>query len=156
MADRVDDRRPPLGFLLVRIAEVIDQQFVSALADLGLKPRHLRLLVLVDRSPGLTQRELAAQLGMDAGNLIAVLDALEGDGLLRRDRHAADRRQKLVTLTSDGETRLAAAIGATEQVEQRVFAHLSADELVRYYDTTLDTYLRLADHAPHAGDSARS
>src|SRR3990170_2708156 len=116
MADRVDDDRPPLGFLLVRIAEVIDQLFVSALADLGLKPRQLRLLVLADRSPGLTQRELARQLGVDAGNLIAVLDALDADGLLQRIRDEADRRQRLVMLTHDGQRLPATALRATEAV----------------------------------------
>jgi DNA-binding MarR family transcriptional regulator len=144
MHERGDDRRPPLGFLLVRIAEAVDRLFVSALADVGLKPRQLRLLVLVDRSPGLTQRELAAQVGMDAGNLISVLDALEGQGLLRRERHRADRRQKRVTLTGEGEARLAAAIEATEHVERRVFARLSPGELDRYYEASLATYLHVA------------
>lgn len=139
----VDDQRPPLGFLLVRIAEAVDRLFLAALADLGLKPRHLRLLVLVDRTPGLSQRELARQLGVDAGNLIALLDALEGEGLLRRARDDADRRQRRVTLTDEGRERLAAAIRATERVEARVFADLSADELAAFYETALGTYQRL-------------
>lgn len=143
MADRVDDERPPLGFLLVRIAEAVDRLFVTALADVGLKPRHLRLLVLVGRTPGLSQRELARQLGVDAGNLIALLDALEGQGLLRRVRDAEDRRQRLVTLTTDGRARLASAVRETERVEARFFAHLSPSALEDYYDATLATYQRL-------------
>jgi DNA-binding MarR family transcriptional regulator len=145
VAKRVDDQRPPLGFLLVRIAEAVDRLFVSALVDLGLKPRHLRLLVLVDRSPELSQRELAKQLGMDAGNLVEFLDTLEARGLRRRDRHVADRRQRLVALTADGEALLRRAIDATEQVEDRVFAHLSTGELTSYYETTLATYERIRD-----------
>lgn len=145
MTTPVDDQRPPLGFLLVRIAEAVDRLFLAALADLGLKPRHLRLLVLVDRTPGLSQRELARQLGMDAGNLIALLDALEGEGLLRRARDDADRRQRRVTLTDAGRERLAAAIRATERVEAQVFAHVPAGELVAFYGTALATYQRLAE-----------
>ncbi len=148
MAKRVDDQHPPLGFLLVRIAEAVDRRFVAALADLALKPRQLRLLVLVDRSPGLTQRELAVQLGMDAGNLIGVLDTLEAQSLLRRERDAADRRQRLVTLTPEGEALLHRATEATEQVEARVFAHLSTDELADFYDTALATYQRISDNDP--------
>jgi DNA-binding MarR family transcriptional regulator len=90
------------------------------------------------------------------------LDALEGQGLLRRDRHQADRRQRLVTLTSHGEARLANAIDATEQVEKRVFARLSTSEFASYYDATLATYLHIADSDSqvagdtHMSDSARS
>jgi DNA-binding MarR family transcriptional regulator len=143
MASHRDDERPPLGFLVVRIAEAVDRAFVSALTDLGLKPRDLRLLVLVDRSPGLSQRELARQLGVDAGNLIAVLDTLEADGLLRRVRDEADRRQRLVTLTAQGQRLLQSALRATEAVEAEVFASLSATQRRAYYDATLSIFRKL-------------
>lgn len=64
---RASEDDPPLGFLLVRIAEAVDQQFVGTLAELGLKPRELRLLVVIDRGDGSTQRELARNIGVDAG-----------------------------------------------------------------------------------------
>ena len=140
MADHPEDERPPLGFLVVRIAEVVDRAFVAALADLGLKPRQLRLLVLVDRAPGLNQRELARQLEVDAGNLIAVLDSLEADGLLQRTRDEADRRQRLVSLTAKGQRVLAAAQRATSAVETKVFAGVPAKQRRAYYDMTLAAY----------------
>ncbi len=137
------DEQPPLGFLLVRIAEAVDRAFVAALSDLGLKPRHLRLLVLVDRADGLTQRELARQLGMDAGNLIGILDSLEGDGLLVRARDPADRRRHIVTLTRAGARVLAKAQKATEAVEAEVLGGLPAPQRQAYYDVTLAIYRRL-------------
>jgi hypothetical protein len=42
-----------LGFLLVRLAKAVDRDFVASLSDLGLKPRDLRLLVLLDRRESL-------------------------------------------------------------------------------------------------------
>jgi DNA-binding MarR family transcriptional regulator len=104
-----DDERPPLGFLLVRLGEAVDRDFVARLTDLGLKPRHLRLLVLVDRAGRLNQRKLADELGMDPGNLVGVLDSLEADGLVARARGEGDRRQRLVSLTPDGKRALARA-----------------------------------------------
>lgn len=139
VAEHPDDARPPLGYLVVRLAEAVDRAFVAALADLGLKPRQLRLLVLVDRAPGLNQRELARQLEVDAGNLIAILDALEADGLLRRTRDEADRRQRLVRLTPKGQRVLGAAEAATSEVEEAVFAGVPAD----FYETALAAYRRL-------------
>jgi DNA-binding MarR family transcriptional regulator len=140
MVAHPDDEAPPLGFLVVRIAEAVDSAFVAALADLGLKPRHLRLLVVVDRARGLNQRELARQLGMDAGNLIAILDLLEDDDLLNRTRDATDRRQRLVTLTSKGRRVLEEAHRATAGVEAGVFAGLPASQTRAYYDMTLAIY----------------
>lgn len=143
MAEHPDDERPPLGYLVVRLAEAVDGAFVAALADLGLNPRQLRLLVLVDRATGLNQRELARQLEVDAGNLIAILDGLEADGLLLRTRDDADRRQRLVTLTPKGQRVLAAAQTATEAVEAEVFAGVPTARQEDYYELTLDAYRRL-------------
>ena len=143
MPDHPDDEHPPLGFLVVRIAEAVDRAFVAALADLGLKPRELRLLVLVDRAPGLNQRDLARQLEVDAGNLVSVLDRLDAEGLLKRTRDASDRRQRLLSLTPNGQRVLAAAHRATAAVETDVFAGLPASRRRAYYDMTLATYRRL-------------
>jgi DNA-binding MarR family transcriptional regulator len=143
MARHPDDDRPPLGFLVVRIAEAVDRAFVAALSDLGLKPRQLRLLVLVDRTPGLSQRELARQLGVDAGNLIAILDALEADGLLRRERDGADRRQRRVRLTPAGRRLLGKALRATAAAEDEVFGALSAVQRKVFYDRSLSVYKEL-------------
>ena len=143
MARHPDDERPPLGFLVVRIAEAVDRAFVAALRHQGLNPRQLRLLVLVDRSPGLSQRELARQLGVDAGNLIAILDALEADGLLRRARADADRRQRRVTLTPAGRRLLGRALRATAAAEDEVFGALSPAQRKAYYDRSLSVYREL-------------
>jgi DNA-binding MarR family transcriptional regulator len=140
VAGHPDDERPPLGFLIVRIAEAVDRAFVAALADLGLKARHLRLLVLVDRAPRLNQRELARQLGMDPGNLIAVLDSLEAEGLLERTRDPADRRQRLVSLSSKGRRALAEGVRATAAVEEGIFGGLPAAQQDAYYEMTLAIY----------------
>lgn len=130
------DERPPLGFLLVRIGEAVDRDFVAALTGLGLKPRHLRLLVLVDRAGQLSQRELADQLGIDPANLVAVLDSLEADGLLARARTAHDRRQRLVSLTAAGKRSLAEALRATAAIDERILAALPVAQRDRYYAMT--------------------
>jgi DNA-binding MarR family transcriptional regulator len=140
MQEHPDDERPPLGFLLVRIGEAVDRAFVAALTDLGLKPRHLRLLVLVDRAGALNQRELAEQLGMDPGNLVAILDSLEDDGWLARARGEGDRRQRLVSLTASGRRLLAKALRATATIDERIAAALPAAQREQYYELTRTVY----------------
>jgi DNA-binding MarR family transcriptional regulator len=138
-----DDRRPPLGFLLVRIGEAVDRDFVASLTELGLKPRHLRLLVLVDRAGELNQRDLAGRLGMDPGNLVAILDSLEADGLLARPRSEGDRRHRLVTLTPSGRRLLGRALRATAAIDERILSALPASRRERFYDMTLSIYRNL-------------
>ena len=143
MTKQSDDRRPPLGFLLVRIGEAVDRDFVTSLTDLGLKPRHLRLLVLVDRSGALNQRELADELGMDPGNLVGILDSLESDGLVARPRGEGDRRQRLVSLTPSGRRLLARALRATAAIDERILTTLPASHRDRFYEMALSVYREL-------------
>jgi DNA-binding MarR family transcriptional regulator len=143
MSKDPDDERPPLGFLLVRIGEAVDRDFVSSLTDLGLKPRHLRLLVLVDRAGELNQRDLAGRLGMDPGNLVTMLDALEADGLVARPRSEADRRQRLVSLTPTGRRLLTRALRATAAIDERILTTLPASHRDRFYAMTLSIYRKL-------------
>ena len=138
-----DDERPPLGFLLVRLGEAVDRDFVTSLTDLGLKPRHLRLLVLVDRAGQLNQRDLAGQLGMDPGNLVTILEALEADGLVARPRGEADRRHRLVSLTASGRRLLARALRATAAIDRRILMTLPASHRKQFYEMTLSVYSEL-------------
>jgi MarR family transcriptional regulator, lower aerobic nicotinate degradation pathway regulator len=143
MSEDPDDERPPLGFLLVRIGEAVDRDFVSSLTDLGLKPRNLRLLVLVDRAGKLNQRDLAGRLGMDPGNLVAILDGLEADGLVARPRSDADRRQRLVSLTPTGRRLLTRALRATAAIDERILTTLPASDRDRLYEMMLSVYRKL-------------
>jgi DNA-binding MarR family transcriptional regulator len=143
MSNHPDDRRPPLGFLLVRLGEAVDRDFVASLTDLGLKPRYLRLLVLVDRAGALNQRDLAGQLGMDPGNLVGILDSLESDGLVDRPRSEGDRRHRLVSLTPSGRRLLARALRATAAIDERIRTALPASRRDRFYEMTLSVYRKL-------------
>ena len=143
MSKDPNDERPPLGFLMVRIGEAVDRDFVASLTDLGLKPRHLRLLVLVDRAGELNQRDLARQLGMDPGNLVGILDALEADGLVARPRSKGDRRQRLVSLTPSGRRLLARALRATAAIDERILTTLPPSDRDRLYEMARSIYSNL-------------
>lgn len=61
-------------------------------------------------SEALSQRELAAQLGVDGATLVATIDRLVAGGLVARMPGPHDRRVKLVVLTDQGKT-LARKVG---------------------------------------------
>jgi DNA-binding MarR family transcriptional regulator len=123
-----DTERPSLGFLLVRLGEAIDRRFVAELARLELRPRELRALVLIDRHPRCSQRELAGRMEADPGNLVDVLDALEARGLITRRLGTKDRRRRTLELTRAGARLLARANKATQAVEREVIAPIGEGE----------------------------
>ena len=94
----------------------------SALAPVGLRPRHfVALTVLRDRG-GSTQQALATTLQIDRTNLVGLLNELEAEGLIERRRSSEDRRRHIVELTEAAHARLAKAEFVLSAVRTRCSA----------------------------------
>lgn len=76
----------------------------------------------------ISQRALADRLEVDPSVLVGVLNDLEGEGLAERRRDPADRRRHNVGITPAGQTALAKTNAALDEVEDGMFAGLSAQE----------------------------
>jgi DNA-binding MarR family transcriptional regulator len=142
-----DALEPTTGFLLVRIAEAIDHRFVELLSELGLRPRHLHVLRHLDARGPMSQQELATGIGVDSGNLVDALDALEHDGLIRRDVDRADRRRRQLQLTASGKRRLRKGIAASERAETEVLGGLTRAELDALRATARRVYGQLRERS---------
>ena len=122
---------PPIGLHLARAAKVLERAFDDALAEAdGSRPMWLILLSLRQRAWG-TQRELAAELGIQGATLTHHLAALERDGLVARSRDPENRRVQRVELTPDGEAAFDRLRGAAAGFDRRLRDGLSDDELAR-------------------------
>lgn len=100
------------------------------LATTGLTDATWLPLVHLDATGGgLTQKELAALVGVDGSSLVRVLDILERDGLIERRRDAADGRARLIHLTESGETRVAKIQTALKTAETAMLVDLSDADL---------------------------
>lgn len=107
-------------------------------------------------SPGLTQRELAGRLGIEAPTMARHLDRLDRDGIVTRTRDASDRRMLRVHLTAKGEALRDRLFVVSERTHDELTAALSPRELAAF-ERALD---RLAGHAAAlldgtAGDDER-
>jgi DNA-binding MarR family transcriptional regulator len=74
------------------------------------------------------QRELGQTMGTDPSILVTMLNPLEADGLISRERDADDRRCHLVTLTPAGEAHLIRATRAQHEAEDLLFAGLDDEQ----------------------------
>ncbi len=67
-------------------------------------------------------------LGIDATNLVAVLNRLEDAGLVERSRDRSDRRRAIIVLSKSGERLLADLDRALCDIDDEVFATLTNAE----------------------------
>jgi MarR family transcriptional regulator, lower aerobic nicotinate degradation pathway regulator len=119
--------------LLDHLARLTRLRGESALAPLGLRPRHLVALTVLRDHGSPTQQALAAALRTDRTNLIGLLNELETDGLILRRRSSEDRRRHIVELTDDGAARLTQAEAALAAAEDEVLSALDADQRETLY-----------------------
>jgi DNA-binding MarR family transcriptional regulator len=101
---------------------------------LGMPMRQYVALSYIGEPGGVSQQQLTEILMMDANNVVLLLNELEGDGLIRRERDPADRRRHLVQITGAGNAGLDRAQAARGTVEEDVLGALTPverDELHR-------------------------
>lgn len=84
-----------------------------------------RFMNLLWAAGPLEARQLTRLSGASRAATSAVLNTLERDGLIRRDRSETDRRQVLVSLTDEGASRLLEGLRAQAERDRAWFAVLS-------------------------------
>jgi DNA-binding MarR family transcriptional regulator len=89
----------------------------------------LRLLraLDIDEDHVMTMSELASALDVTPRRITALVDALEADGLVRRQRHPKDGRSTMVSLTRKGSVQHQAGWDERQAEISRVFGDLSAE-----------------------------
>ena len=142
----LDSASSRTGFILTILGESFQRQVREVLAEHDLKPRQLRILdLLADRGP-VGQRELAELMGIDHSVLVNLLNPLEAERLIKRERDAVDRRRHMVSIAAAGKRRLAKADRAFCEAEDAFFAALTGKQRDQLH--TLLSRLREAAEAP--------
>ncbi|MEU3983408.1 MarR family transcriptional regulator [Streptomyces sp. NPDC026672] len=117
-----------LGYLLKHAYLRLTEESARALAPHGIDGRELAVLAVLDAHDALSQLEAAGKLGVDRTTMVALVDTLEGKGLVERRRSSEDRRKNIVRLTETGRERLRAAESARLRMERDFLAPLSAGD----------------------------
>ncbi|MEU9498909.1 MarR family winged helix-turn-helix transcriptional regulator [Streptomyces sp. NPDC048196] len=116
------------AFLLAQLGAHAAGLFAERIAGLDLTPPQAGLLRLMARTPGRSQRQLAADLGMPPSRFVPLADELEERGLIERRKNPNDRRLHALHLTEQGERLLAELHQAGAAHEQHVCEALSPEE----------------------------
>jgi len=124
----LDEHRSRPGLLLALLGHEAMRRLRAAHTAHNLKPRQFQILGLLHDHGGLAQRELMQAMDVDPSILVTLLNPLEADGLVSRERDPADRRRHLVTLTAAGERALDSASRAQKETEDQLFASLDDEQ----------------------------
>lgn len=124
----LDEHRSSPGLLLALLGHEAMRRLRAAHTAQGLKPRQFQILGLLHDHEGLAQGELIQTMGIDPSILVTLLNPLEANGLVSRERDPDDRRRHLVALTADGEKTLAAAARAQKEAEDELFDSLTSEQ----------------------------
>ena len=91
-----------LGYLLKHAQLALAELTAAALEPFGLTGRELAVLTVLAGDEPASQQQAAQRLGVDRTTMVALVDVLEGKGLVRRHADAEDRRRNVVELTEKG------------------------------------------------------
>lgn len=116
---------------LQRVATLSAAHVDQALHTFGLSASQYGVLETLQQRGPVHQQELAEALGRSKAQMTAIIDALEGRGLVRRERHAVDRRFISVYLTDAGRIMLADAGPLRTEAIVALMRELSGDQKTR-------------------------
>ncbi len=117
-----------LGFKLRRIQNHLSRNLSQRSDFGGHKSGEFSALAIIHANPGLSQVALADEVGLDKAMTGLVVDQLEYDGLVRRERALDDRRRNLLFATDLGVRTLDEWVRIALEVEEPVRKTLSTAE----------------------------
>jgi DNA-binding MarR family transcriptional regulator len=132
-----------VGYLLRRAQIAVFEDFARRFAALELTPAQFSTLVAIQANPGRRQSDIAAALGVQRPNFVALMDELERRGLAERLRSGSDRRANALKLTRAGLALLDRALAAQAEQEAAIRAAVGGEPERRRLAETLARLGRL-------------
>ena len=130
--------------LLIEAAEDLDATVIPVLAPLGLAFKRMTAIVerktgvsarkwfvlsMLIKEDGISQGAMCQRFGLDPSRLTRVGQALEREGMIRRERDRDDNRVVRMYLTDEGRDMLRHLPGLGKELERRIREVMSDEEL---------------------------
>ncbi|SCF36940.1 DNA-binding transcriptional regulator, MarR family [Micromonospora viridifaciens] len=141
-------KQAPLGRLISIAGHIVDQRWGRYLAEHhGLTSAGMRVLMTLARAGDSTHREMAERCFVRPATLTGIVDTLERDGFVVRQRDPNDRRSVQLSLTDKGREHAQALIQMIHS--DRPLTSVDADpakrEIIRDFLTELITTMSDGD-----------
>jgi DNA-binding MarR family transcriptional regulator len=121
--------------LAFRLAATVRREFASRMVseqwarDANLRRGCFGVLRVLERADGsISQREVAEGTGIDASDVVDLVDRLEQAGYVRRERDERDRRRYALELTPEGQDAIERFALVAREVDEAVLSVLDREE----------------------------
>lgn len=144
LREQNEGRLPSLGeiglnqfapYLINRLSASYNSHLQDVLKPHDLTTAKMRALTILTISPGLTINELAELAVVEQSTMSRTLDALETQGLVRRQSRTTDMRVRELHITEAGRTAFAEFWPALYGLYADLFEGIDADEYDRFIET---------------------
>lgn len=117
-----------IGYRMKRVYMQIQADMAETLAPFGLRTGTFSALAVVMGSEGISQTQLSLLLDIKRSGVVALVDELEGAGLLQRAPVQTDRRAYALQVTAKGKRLWQRAEQAVQAHEAALFGGLGPEE----------------------------
>jgi DNA-binding MarR family transcriptional regulator len=121
-------RVPGAAFLLSQVGFHSARLWKERLAPIGVDPQLVMVLRLVTADEGRSQQAIGAALHIAPSRMVALIDDLEGRGLVERRANPDDRRTRSVHVTPAGRKLLDRLMEVSRRHEDELTRGLTAEE----------------------------
>lgn len=114
------DRDVTLLYLIKQVELAVRQALDDVVPAADLTTLQYTALTVLERHPGITSAELARNSFVRAQTMAEMITYLLGRGLVARERDETNRKQYLLTLTSEGQRVLDELLDAVADIETKM------------------------------------
>jgi len=109
--------------LLIFLASKSQERLVEVTMKkhLGLTPAQWKVILALNITDGLTQKELAEKIFIDGSTLVPVIDKMEKNGMVERKPDSKDRRVNRIFLTKQSEATVDSIISIILRLRKTIY-----------------------------------
>ncbi|GLZ11577.1 MarR family transcriptional regulator [Actinomadura sp. NBRC 104425] len=135
---------PSLLYMVKRLELAVRAGLEDLVRPAGITALQYTALTVLDRHDGLSAAQLARDSFVTAQSMADMVRALEGRGLIRRERNPANRRELLIHLTDAGRDLLADLAEPVRRLEERMLGDLTPRQVEQFRQALSDAWHALS------------
>lgn len=119
---------PQFGYCFTKSALKLRKLLSDEIEKVGVQLPQMGLMIILAKSGPMNQISLGDEMAIDKATMVKILDMMEDSDVVRRKQDPADRRVKLVELTSKGRALLPKLRKSRDKVEEQFLSPLTKTE----------------------------
>ena len=144
----VNNKTKPISRQLISVTKKYLSVFSQQTRGLDIDRFQYVLVIIDDNGELLSQQALAEDLQVDKSYVVTIVNYLEGNGYVKREKNPDDKREQLIKLTEKGRLVVPKIREVTEQLNQRALENLTVEQTETFIQVLNQIDANLVDIKP--------